>query len=90
MTESGGRTHRSVYVIQFTARGTTVKTMATDRLKEMLDPAWLKLNADGTLNTIDWVKAEVLAEEWKAGTVNPSTSTAAVVIAIRDHLKSRG
>ena len=62
-----------------------MKTMATDRLKEMLDPAWLKLNADGTLNSCDWVKAEVLAEQWKAGVHNDTTKTAAVVVAIRDH-----
>ena len=65
-----------------------MKTMATDRLKEMLDSAWLKLNADGTLHSCDWVKAEVLAEQWVAGIHNPTTNTAAVAIAIRDHSRS--
>ena len=64
--------------------------VATD-FHKALDPAWLKLNPDGSLHSCDWVKAEVLAEQWKAGEQNPSTMTAAVVMAIKDHFtKPRG
>lgn len=62
--------------------------MATD-FDKMLDPSWLLIMPDGSLHSIDWAKAEVLAEEWKKGVHNASTNTAVVAVAIRDHLTVR-